>query len=393
MIEQFDVIVVGAGAAGMMSAIEAGKRGRKVLLVDHAKKIGEKIRISGGGRCNFTNIHTHPSKFISNNPKFVISALKQYTQNNFIDLIKKHNIKFHEKKLGQLFCDESAQQIIDMLLLECETANVVLKKDTTINDIDKQDDKYFIVVGSDKYFCESLIVATGGLSIPKIGASKFGYDIAQKFNLKVIETLPALVPLTFSEKILAICKELTGLSVEAVVSFKKTFFEEGMLFTHRGLSGPSILQISSYWKLGDNIKVNLSPKLDVDKFLNDRKISSPKQDIGVIVSEILPKRLAHIICNENNVNGNICELSNKVLTSLSNSINAWVINPIGTEGYRTAEVTLGGIDTEEISSKTMMSNKHPGLFFIGEVVDVTGHLGGYNFQWAWSSGYVAGQYA
>jgi len=393
MTEQFDVIVVGAGAAGMMSAIEAGKRGRKVLLVDHAKKIGEKIRISGGGRCNFTNIHTHPSKFISNNPKFVISALKQYTQNNFIDLIKKHNIKFHEKKLGQLFCDESAQQIIDMLLLECEMAKVVLKKDTTIDDIDKQDDNYFIVVGSDKYFSQSLIIATGGLSIPKIGASKFGYDIAQKFGLKVIETLPALVPLTFSEKILEICKELTGLSVEAVVSFKKTFFEEGMLFTHRGLSGPSILQISSYWKLGDNIKVNLSPKLDIDKFLNERKISNPKQDISIIVSEILPKRLAHIICNENNVNGNICELSNKILTSLSNSINAWAINPTGTEGYRTAEVTLGGIDTEEISSKTMMSNKHPGLFFIGEVVDVTGHLGGYNFQWAWSSGYVAGQYA
>ena len=393
MTEKFDVIVVGAGAAGMMSAIEAGKRGRKVLLIDHAKKIGEKIRISGGGRCNFTNIHTHPSKFISNNPKFVISALKQYTQNNFIDLIKKHNIKFHEKKLGQLFCDESAQQIIDMLLLECEMANVVLKKDTSIDDIDKQDDKYFIIVGDDKYFCESLIIATGGLSIPKIGASKFGYDIAQKFNLKVIETLPALVPLTFSEKILAICKELTGLSVEAVVSFKKTFFEEGMLFTHRGLSGPSILQISSYWKMGDDIKVNLSPKLDVDKFLNDRKTSNPKHDINNIVSEILPKRLAHIICNENKVNGNICELSKKVLTSLSNSINAWAINPTGTEGYRTAEVTLGGIDTEEISSKTMMSNKHPGLFFIGEVVDVTGHLGGYNFQWAWSSGYVAGQYA
>ncbi|MDB3923985.1 NAD(P)/FAD-dependent oxidoreductase [Candidatus Pelagibacter sp.] len=393
MTEKFDVIVVGAGAAGMMSAIEAGKRGRKVLLVDHAKKIGEKIRISGGGRCNFTNIHTHPSKFISNNPKFVISALKQYTQNNFIDLIKKHNIKFHEKKLGQLFCDESAQQIIDMLLLECEMAKVVLKKSTIIDDIDKRDNKYLIVVGEDKYFCESLIIATGGLSIPKIGASKFGYDIAQKFNLKVIETLPALVPLTFSEKILAICKELTGLSVEAVVSFKKTFFEEGMLFTHRGLSGPSILQISSYWKLGDDIKVNLSPKLDVDKFLNDRKISNPKQDISIIVSEILPKRLAHIICNENKVNGNICELSKKILTSLSNSINAWAINPTGTEGYRTAEVTLGGIDTEEISSKTMMCNNHPGLFFIGEVVDVTGHLGGYNFQWAWSSGYVAGQYA
>jgi predicted Rossmann fold flavoprotein len=393
MIEKYDVIIVGAGAAGMMSAIEAGKRGRKVLLVDHAKKIGEKIRISGGGRCNFTNIHTHPSKFISNNPKFIISALKKYTQNDFIDLIKKHNIKFHEKKLGQLFCDESAQQIIDMLLLECKEVNVTLKKDTKILDINKEDDKYFIIIDSDKYLSKSLIIATGGLSIPKIGATHFGYDVAKKFNLKIIKTLPALVPLTFSEKILAICKELTGLSVEAIVSFKKTFFEEGMLFTHRGLSGPSILQISSYWKLGDDIKVNLSPKLDVDKFLNDKKISNPKQDISIIVSEILPKRLAHIICNENNVSGNICELSNKLLGSLSNSINAWAINPTGTEGYRTAEVTLGGIDTEEISSKTMMSKKHPGLFFIGEVLDVTGHLGGYNFQWAWSSGYVAGQYA
>ena len=393
MTEKFDVIVVGAGAAGMMSSIEAGKRGRKVLLVDHAKKIGEKIRISGGGRCNFTNIHTHPSKFISNNPKFVISALKQYTQNNFIDLIKKHNIKFHEKKLGQLFCDESAQQIIDMLLLECEMANVILKKGTTIDDIDKHDENYFIVVGGDKYFCESLIIATGGLSIPKIGASKFGYDVAQKFGLKVIETLPALVPLTFSEKILSICKKLTGLSVEADVSFKKTFFEEGMLFTHRGLSGPSILQISSYWKLGENIRINLSPKINVAKFLSDKKSSNPKQEINIVISEILPKRLAHIICKENNVVGNICEIPNKVLEQLSSSINTWVINPTGSEGYRTAEVTLGGVDTNEISSKTMMSKKHHGLFFIGEVVDVTGHLGGYNFQWAWSSGYVAGQYA
>jgi len=393
MTEKYDVIIVGAGAAGMMSAIEAGKRGRKVLLIDHAKKIGEKIRISGGGRCNFTNIHTHPSKFISNNPKFVISALSQYTQNDFIDLIKKHNIKFHEKKLGQLFCDESAQQIIDMLLLECEMAKVVLKKNTIITNIDKQDDKYFVTIDSDKYFCDSLIIATGGLSIPKIGASKFGYDIAQKFNLDIVETLPALVPLTFSEKILAMCRELTGLSVEAVVSFKKVLFEEGMLFTHRGLSGPSILQISSYWKLGEDIKINLSPKLDVIKFLGDKKNSNPKQDINVIVSEILPRRLAYIICNENKVSGNVCELSNKVLNKLSNSINAWAINPTGSEGYRTAEVTLGGIDTDEISSKTMMSKKHQGLFFIGEVVDVTGHLGGYNFQWAWSSGYVAGRYA
>ena len=393
MKEKYDVIIVGAGAAGMMSAIEAGKRGRKVLLIDHAKKIGEKIRISGGGRCNFTNIHTNPSKFISNNPKFVISALKQYTQNDFINLIKKHNIKFHEKKLGQLFCDKSAQQIIDMLLLECSKANVVLKKNTIITNIDKKNHEYFIVSGSDRYLCNSLIIATGGLSIPKIGATKFGYDIAKRFNVKVVKTLPALVPLTFSEKILGICKELTGLSVEAIVSFKKTFFEEGMLFTHRGLSGPSILQISSYWRLGDDIKINLSPKLDIGKFLEDRKNVNPRLDINIIISEILPKRLAHIICNENNVSGNICELSNKELYQLSRSINAWAINPTGSEGYRTAEVTLGGIDTDEISSKTMMSKKHQGLFFIGEVVDVTGHLGGYNFQWAWSSGYVAGQYA
>ena len=226
MTEKYDVIIIGAGAAGMMSAIEAGKRGRKVLLVDHAKKIGEKIRISGGGRCNFTNINTHPSKFISKNPKFVISALNQYTQHNFISLIKKHNIKFHEKKLGQLFCDESAQQVIDMLLLECEIAKVNLKKETIITDIDKQDDQYFITTDTDKYFCDSLIIATGGLSVPKIGASKFGYEIAKKFNLNIIETLPALVPLTFNEKILTMCKELSGLSLEAVVFFNKIFFQE-----------------------------------------------------------------------------------------------------------------------------------------------------------------------
>ena len=393
MTQNYDVIIIGAGAAGLMSAIQAGKRGRKVLLVDHSKKIGEKIRISGGGRCNFTNINTHPSKFISKNPKFPISALSQYTQNDFIDLIKKHNIKFHEKKLGQLFCDESAQQIVDMLLLECQMANVILKKEIIIADIGKKDAQYFIIVGSDKFVCDSLIIATGGLSVPKIGASKFGYEIATKFNLNIIETLPALVPLTFNEKILIMCKELSGLSLDVIVSFNKVFFEEGMLFTHRGLSGPSILQISSYWKLGDNIKINLLPKLNIFKLLVSEKKSNPKQDISNIISKTLPKRLTHIICKENNTSGNISELSNKLLKQLSNSINTWIINPVGSEGYRTAEVTLGGIDTNEISSKTMMSIKNPGLFFIGEVVDVTGHLGGYNFQWAWSSGFVAGQYA
>lgn len=393
MNNKYDVIIIGAGAAGMMSAIEAGKRGRKVLLVDHYKKIGEKIRISGGGRCNFTNINTNPNKFLSQNPKFVRSALSQYTQNDFINLINKYEIKFHEKKLGQLFCDHSAQQIVEMLLKECELANVTILKEFIIKNIDKENDQYLVSTETDNYSSESLIVATGGLSVPKIGATSFGYEVAKKFDHNIIETLPALVPLTFSEKILEMCKELTGLSVEAIVSFNKVLFQEGMLFTHRGLSGPSILQISSYWKQGDNIKVNLSPKLNVYQLLEEKRKLNPKFDILNIISEILPKRLAQIICSENKVSGNISELSNKILKQLSDNINSWLINPTGSEGYRTAEVTLGGVDTKELSSKTMMSNKHKNLFFIGEVVDVTGHLGGYNFQWAWSSGYVAGQYA
>ena len=393
MNNKYDVIIIGAGAAGMMSAIEAGKRGRKVLLVDHYKKIGEKIRISGGGRCNFTNINTNPNKFLSQNPKYVRSALSQYTQNDFINLMNKYEIKFHEKKLGQLFCDHSAQQIVEMLLKECELANVTILKEFIIKNVDKDNDQYLVSTETDKYSSESLIIATGGLSVPKIGATSFGYEIAKKFDHDVIETLPALVPLTFNEKILEMCKELTGLSVEAIVSFNKVLFQEGMLFTHRGLSGPSILQISSYWKQGDNIKVNLSPKLNVYDLLEEKRKLNPKFDILNIVSEILPKRLAQIICSENNVSGNISELSNKILKQLSENINSWLINPTGSEGYRTAEVTLGGVNTKELSSKTMMSNKHKNLFFIGEVVDVTGHLGGYNFQWAWSSGYVAGQYA
>jgi predicted Rossmann fold flavoprotein len=388
----YDVIIIGAGAAGMMCAIEAGKRGRKVLLVDHAKKICEKIRISGGGRCNFTNLNTKPDKFISKNPKFVLSALSQYTQHDFINLVKKHKIDFHEKKLGQLFCDKSAKQIIDMLILECEWANVEIKKEFIVNEVDKDNNEYVIKSADNIYKSNSLVIATGGLSVPKIGASSFGYKVAKKFGIDVIETLPALVPLTFNEKILNICRELTGLSVEAIVSFKKILFEEGMLFTHRGLSGPSILQISSYWKQGENIKVNMSPKLNVYQFLEEKKKSNPKQDIQNIISDLLPKRLAQIICEEINLKGNIWEISNKALKNLGDRINSWIVNPTGSEGYRTAEVTLGGVNTNEISSKTMMSLKHQGLFFIGEVVDVTGHLGGYNFQWAWSSGFVAGKY-
>ena len=384
--------MIGAGAAGLMCAIESAKRNKKVLVLDHAKKIGEKIRISGGGRCNFTNLNTHPSKFISDNPKFIISALNQYDQYDFIKLVESYNIKFHEKKLGQLFCDESSQQIIDLLLSECEKYQVRINKEFIVEGIYHSNELYKVKSVDHLLFCQSLVIATGGLSIPKIGASKFGYDIAKQFGLNIISTSPALVPLTFNEDILKICKELTGLSVDAVVSFGKTLFQEGMLFTHRGLSGPSILQISSYWKLKREIQVNLSPDIDVYEFLLQKKSANSKQDVQSAISEIIPKRLSQIICDNLNVRGKIIDISNKLLNKLSLFINSWQLNPMGTEGYRTAEVTLGGVDTKEISSKTMMSVKHPGLFFIGEVVDVTGHLGGYNFQWAWSSGYVAGQH-
>ena len=388
----FDVIVIGAGAAGLMCAIESAKRNKKVIVLDHSKKIGEKIRISGGGRCNFTNLNTHPSKFISENPKFMISSLNQYDQYDFIKLVESYNIKFHEKKLGQLFCDDSSQQIIDLLLSECEKYQVTIYKEFTVEDIDYSNELYLVKSLINSFTCHSLVIATGGLSIPKIGASKFGYDVAKQFDLNVISTSPALVPLTFNEDILKICKELTGLSVDAVVSFGKTLFQEGMLFTHRGLSGPSILQISSYWKLKQEIQINLSPDIDVYEFLIQKKSSNSKQDVQSAISEIIPKRLSQIICDNLNISGKIIDISNKLLNKLSLFINSWQLNPIGTEGYRTAEVTLGGVDTREISSKTMMVDKQPGLFFIGEVVDVTGHLGGYNFQWAWSSGYVAGQH-
>ena len=387
-----DVIVIGAGAAGLMCAIESAKRNKKVLVLDHAKKIGEKIRISGGGRCNFTNLNTHPSKFISKNPKFTISALNQYDQYDFIKLVESYKIKFHEKKLGQLFCDESSQQIIDLLLSECEKYQVRINKEFIVEHICHSNELYNVKSVDHLLSCQSLVIATGGLSIPKIGASKFGYDIANQFGLNVISTSPALVPLTFNEDILKICKELTGLSIDAVVSFGKTLFQEGMLFTHRGLSGPSILQISSYWKLKHEIQVNLSPDIDVYEFLLQKKSENSKQDVQSAISEIIPKRLSQIICDNLNIRGKIIDISNKLLNKLSLFINSWQLNPMGTEGYRTAEVTLGGVDTKEISSKTMMSVKYPGLFFIGEVVDVTGHLGGYNFQWAWSSGYVAGQH-
>lgn len=387
-----DVLIVGAGAAGLMCAIESGKRGKSVLLVDHYSKIAEKIRISGGGRCNFTNRNTSPKNFISENLNFSISALSQYTQFDFIELIEKYNIAYHEKTLGQLFCDQKSQQIIDMLLSECNKAKVEIKKGFKIDKVEKINNQYVITSNNDSYISESLVIATGGLSIPKIGATDFGYKIAKQFNLNIVNTYPALVPLTFSDDILSMCNELSGLSFNAKVSHDTVTFEEGMLFTHRGLSGPSILQISSYWKDGDAIDINLLPNKAIDNILYDKKDNCPKQSILNILSELLPKRLAMIICKRNNLLGNISELSKQSIIRISEHTNQWSIKPKGTEGYRTAEVTKGGVDTNEISSKTMMAKNNPGLFFIGEVLDVTGHLGGHNFQWAWSSGFVAGQY-
>ena len=386
----FDVIVIGGGAAGFMSAIQAGKRGRKVIILERSKKFGEKIRISGGGRCNFTNLYTNTNNFISKNPNFMISALNQYSNQDFIEQVKQHNIRFHEKTLGQLFCDESSMLIINMLIKESKKAGVFLRNEVNIHEVFKEGELFNVNTGVENLKSKSVIVATGGLSIPKMGATDFGYELAKKFGIKIVDTNPALVPLTFSDSLLSKCKELSGLSLDALISHGKESFREGMLFTHRGLSGPSILQISSYWKLGDNISIDLAPNLDIYTFLIERKKSTPKQHISNIIAEIIPKRLSLSICSENGISGVISDYSNKVLEQLSEQINKWVVHPNGSEGYRTAEVTLGGIDTNELSSKTMMANKHPGLFFVGELVDVTGHLGGHNFQWAWSSGFVAG---
>jgi predicted Rossmann fold flavoprotein len=384
----YDVIIIGAGAAGLMCAIEAGKRGRRVWLIDHMAKIAEKIRISGGGRCNFTNIHTKPECFLSQNPHFCKSALKQYKPQDFIALVQKHGIAFHEKKLGQLFCDESAQQIIDMLLTEARAAGVKLDVDTKVLGIEGG---YTVRTDKGDHTCTSLVIATGGLSIPKIGASNFGYETAKRFDHAVVAPRAALVPLTFEGAFLERCKLLSGLSVEADVHYKKQMFNEGLLFTHRGLSGPSILQISSYWEAGDEIAVNLAPGIDVFALLKDGKQNQPKIHVSNTLAAILPKRLAQSICDDQNCEGPLGPLPAAKIMTLARAVNDWRVAPTGTEGYRTAEVTRGGVDTHELSSQTMESRKHPGLFFIGEVVDVTGHLGGFNFQWAWSSGYVAGQ--
>ena len=392
MNNKYDVIVIGAGAAGLMCSFEAGKRGKKVCLLEHSSKIAEKIRISGGGRCNFTNLFSTDSNFISDNKHFCKSAFAKYTQNDFIDLVKKHNIEFFEKKMGQLFCIKSAKDIIDMLVSECISQKVEIFIDTKIKNLSKDENSYIVKTDKGTISSTSIVIASGGLSIPKIGATDFGYQIAKQFNLKVTELTPALVPLVFEKDILDFCKSLAGTSLNASIKINKTVFKEGLIFTHRGLSGPSILQISSYWVKDSPIKINLLPDQDIEVILKNRRISTPKQIVSKILSDYLPNKLSLAICDQLKVKKQIGDTSNQILKKVSNFVNNWTVVPSGTEGYKTAEVTLGGIDTKEISSSTMECKKHPGLYFVGEVLDVTGHLGGHNFQWAWSSGFLAGQY-
>lgn len=375
-----------------MAAIECGKRGRRVAILERSGKIGEKIRISGGGRCNFTNIHTKSTNYISENPRFCISALKRYAPDQFIRLLDQYSIAYHERKHGQLFCDKSAVQIIDMLRAECQAANVEFHFNVDISKIEKP--SHFKVIGqSETYEAQSVIIATGGKSIPKMGATSFGYDVAQKFGLQIVAPEPALVPLTFDGTIGDQLKTLAGIAVDVRVKCAKTQFEEALLFTHRGLSGPVILQISSYWNLGQKISVDLVPDIDFFNLLKMLKDEKPKQRLRPFLEEHLPKRLAGAIATELNLPDQLANTPDKRLRALSERINRWQLLPSGSEGYRTAEVTRGGVATSELSSKTMESTKVPNLYFIGEVVDVTGHLGGFNFQWAWSSGYTVGQFA
>lgn len=391
----YDVIVIGAGAAGMMCAAETGKRGRRTLVIDHMETAGEKIRISGGGRCNFTNLHASPAQFLSDNPHFCKSALSRYSQHDFIKLVEKHGIAYHEKTLGQLFCDTSSQQIIDMLLDEMDAAGVYLSLQTSAQSVQHDGTGFVLETNRGTLRAASVVVASGGLSIPKIGATGFGYDIARQFGHSLIPTRAALVPLTFPPDILAATKQLSGIAVDpSEIRHGKTAFREGMLFTHRGLSGPSVLQISSYWQEGDAISVNLLPDThDLLEQLKTRRKEQPRQMLHNVLAGFVPRRVAEWMAQDLGIDAPMADLSDKKLMTAAERLQKWQITPTGSEGYRTAEVTRGGVNTREVSSKTMESNLQSGLYFIGEVLDVTGWLGGYNFQWAWSSGWVAGQYA
>ena len=388
-----DVLVIGAGAAGLMCAIEAGRRGRSVVVIDHARKPAEKIRISGGGRCNFTNLHVTPKQFLSQNPHFCVSALKRYTQHDFIARVNARGIAWHEKTLGQLFCDGSAVQIIDMLLDDLKAAGGELRLGVEPGAVERTGDGWRIGLPGGAIACRSLVMATGGLSIPKMGATGYAYDVARQFGLKMVEPRPALVPFILNEPKLAPVAELAGVSVEARAACAGTRFDEGMLFTHRGLSGPAILQISSYWREGEEVVIDLARGRDVFGELKAARVERPKQQLDNALAAFAPKRLADQIAVRTFGAARLADLSDAKLRAVANELNAWRVTPDGTEGWRTAEVTLGGVDTDGLSSKTMEAKAVAGLYFIGECVDVTGWLGGYNFQWAWSSGWAAGQVA
>ncbi len=387
----YDVIILGAGAAGLMCAARAGQRGRRVMVLDHAARIGEKIRISGGGRCNFTNLHCTPSAFLSNNPHFCKSALARYTPRDFIALVERHGIAWHEKTLGQLFCDGPSTQIITMLVREAAQAGGIIRDNTAVEGIERQGDVYSVKTSAGIFTAPRLVVATGGLSIPKIGATGLGYDIARRFGMPVIEPRPALVPLVFAEALLQMTKPLSGVAVpQARVMCGKAAFNEALLFTHRGLSGPAILQISSYWREGQTVHVDLCPGVKLAEALKQARTESPKKKLRTVLGAWLPERAASLFAAlAGQEDAAMAALSDKKLAAAALPQN-WEITPQGTEGYRTAEVTAGGVDTAALSSQTMEAREVAGLYFIGEVVDVTGWLGGYNFQWAWSSGWVCG---
>ncbi len=389
----FDVVVLGAGAAGMMAAIEAARRGRRVLVVDHAAAPGEKIRISGGGRCNFTNLNTRPDRFLSQNPKFAVSALSRYTPQRFVELVRSYDIAYHEKTLGQLFCDGSSVQVVNLLTAEMGNAGVVLELSTSIEAVDKTEAGFRLRLSSGEVAAAAVIVATGGKSIPKMGATSFGYRLAEQFGLAVTETRPALVPLTFEPRILEKLAPLSGIAIDAIVAANGRKFREALLFTHRGLSGPAILQISSYWREGDAITINLLPEADVPGLRRAARTETPKFALQTVLAQHLPRRLAQMLADEIAFPRIVGDASDKVIAATAAALTGWTLKPTGSEGYRTAEVTLGGVDTRGLDSTTMAARQVPGLYVIGEVVDVTGWLGGYNFQWAWASGWAAGQVA
>lgn len=388
---QTDVLIIGASASGLMCAIEAGKRGRKVVVLDHANKAGKKILMSGGGRCNFTNVDVSASHFISHNHHFCKSALSRYTQWDFIALVNEYRIPYHERNLGKLFCDDGARNILDMLLSECNKAGVIIQLQCEIGNIEKHEPGFIVETSKGMFNATSLVIASGGLSIPKMCASPLGYKVAAQFGHHIWPTRAGLVPFTLQPHHKKTLEALSGVSVECVVSNEKTGFRENILFTHRGLSGPAILQISSYWQAGEEINIDLLPDIDVADYLKNRQSQQPKAKLKTVLSEVLPKRLLPALLGDEIIEKPLQEISRTDFMMLASSIKHWTIKPGGTEGYRTAEVTLGGVDCDELSSKTMESKKLPGLYFIGEVVDVTGWLGGYNFQWAWSSGWCAGQ--